>query len=290
MLQRRKTCAGQACGFVQIDAAVDLNLQAVAAICGLANAANQRHTFVRLVIGHAIATGLQGITDEMDERRVTGAAIPIPQHKVGQVFFWRPQALVHITGHGVQVEVPHAAKAVYAPANGLRQRRVVGLPVVRNALLDLSHAEFAVIHRRGLPRLVDLLPHQPQTLQRLGPGVQRHGPCTVQHRRVDVIFLAVGVDVGAGEGGLYQRCAVLGPGLPQLIDQAVFPPAQQRQGQGKAKICGIRGAAVRRVTHQRQHRALRRMHQYGGIRAGLQKIKRVLHQSILMLARLATAV
>ena len=256
----------------------------------LANAADQGHALVRLVVGHAVALGLQGLANQADEVRIAGRAIPVAQDKVGQGLLGRAQALVDIAGHGVQVDVPDPAETPHTPADGLRQRGVVGAPVALDALLHLGHAECAVVHRGGPTGLAELLPHQTQALQGLGAGVQRRGPGAVQHRGVDVVFLAVGIDVGARERRLDQGRAMLGPGLPQAVHQRVLAAAQLRQGQREPEIRRIGRAAVRGVAHQRQDLGLRRVHPHRGLRAGLQKIRQTGHQLILMLARWATAV
>ena len=210
----------------------------------LANAANQRHPFVGLVVSHAVALRLQGLANQVNERGVAGGAIAIAQHKVCQVLVGRAQPLIHITGHGVQVDVPHTAKAVHAPLNGLGQLCVIGAPVARNALLHFGHAELAVIHGRGLTRLVDLFPDQAQPLLRLDAGGQRRRPDTIEHGWIEVFFLAIGIDIGARKCGLYQRGTVLRKLLPQRVHMRVFPPAQQCHGYSHTKICRVGCATV----------------------------------------------
>jgi hypothetical protein len=73
----------------------------------------------------------------------------------------------------------------------------------------------------------------------------------------------------------------------------VLATAQQTHGHDGAEVLRIGRAAVRRVADYGQNLAPGRVHQHRLGRSGLQKIRHrhcALHQSSLILARLATAV
>ena len=101
LLHLRKVGTGLTRVFIQIDTAVDLNLQAMALVLGLPNAANQRHALLRVVVGHAIALALQRLANQADKGRVTGGDITVPQHKDRQLALGLTQTHKDIAGHGV---------------------------------------------------------------------------------------------------------------------------------------------------------------------------------------------
>src|SRR5260370_39815552 len=75
--------------------------------------------------------------------------------------------------------VPDAAKALHAVIDGLRQRRMVGTPVARDAVLHLGHRARAFIQRRGHAVPADALPDQAQALAGPDAGRPGHGPPAV---------------------------------------------------------------------------------------------------------------
>ena len=80
-----------------------------------------------------------------------------------------------------------------------------------------------------------------------------------EHRRVELVGLAVGVDVGARKaGGEEAGCRGRGGGK-QLVDEGIFGAAQRGERHRRLgdELGGIERAAVRRGYHQRDGLALR---------------------------------
>ncbi len=74
----------------------------------------------------------------------------------------------------------------------------------------------------------------------------------LEHRRVELIGLAVHIDVGARVAGEQQAAAVPRGGLDQLVDQGVLGAAHRHlaQPRGGAHVGGIEAARVGRGEHQ----------------------------------------
>ncbi len=65
----------------------------------------------------------------------------------------------------------------------------------------------------------------------MGPGLAQQPP-------VDLVLMAVGVDIAAGKEGGQQRGAFSGRIGEQLVDEGILGPAQQIEGCGMPKSSG----------------------------------------------------
>ena len=128
--------------------------------------------------------------------------------------------------------------------NGLLHGRVVRRVVGGDTLLHLGHAELAAVDG-GAAALAGIAPDKADAQAGLLARVERGGPGRVQHVRVDVVGVAVRVDVGARELGRQQRGAGRRQRFPQHMHVGVFARAQARERDGVAEVGGVLGAAVR---------------------------------------------
>ena len=244
--QRLKAGVGFARVFVHIDRTANFYLQRMAIELRLADAANQLHALVGFVIGHAVAKTLQSVANQVNELGRAGCAVAVTENKVSQRRrIAATQALVNVVGHGVQIQMPHRAKACHAAINRRGQRRVIGPPVMGDAVLNLSDRALALIQGSGHAILADALPDQAQTLLGFDAGRQRSWPLAINLRRVQVDLIAIRVDIGARKSRLQQGCAMLGPLVPQRVHMRVFTTAQQAHGHNVTKIGRIGRAAMR---------------------------------------------
>ena len=210
----------------------------------------------------------------MDELGRAGRAVAVAQHEVGQRRrIAASQSLVHIVGHGVQIQVPHGPEARHAVVDGLRQRRVIGAPVALDTVLHFGHGALALIQGSGHAGLADALPDQAQSLLCLDAGRQRRRPLALDLRRVQVGLVAIGIDIGTRKSRFQQCGAELGPAVPERGHMRVLAATQQTHGHDGAEVLGVGRAAVRRVADYGQNLAPGRVHQHRLGRSGLQKIR-----------------
>ena len=90
-----------------------------------------------------------------------------------------------------------------------------------------------------------------------------------EHARIELVGLAVDVDVGAREAGRQQRGAEARAGPEEFVDKAVFGPPQSHRvkPRGAQEISRILGTAMRRGEDKRQG-AHNRLLQIENIRLG----------------------
>ena len=69
-------------------------------------------------------------------------------------------------------------------------------------------------------------------------------PWLAQHLRIDLVLMAVGVDVDRGNKAVSSGRAMAGGALDQLVDKGVLGAAQQVDGHRMAEILGIVASAV----------------------------------------------
>ena len=152
------------------------------------------------------------------------------------------------------VEMPDRAEPGVRLVDRALKGGMVGPPVALDAALDLRPRQ-----RRGVERLArrQERPDQADAAADLGivHGVARPG--AVDHRRIELLQAAVGIDVAAREGRGDQHRAMAGCRAEQLVDIGIGRTEQFLQRQHGREIGRRQQAAVRAVEHGRHRGTLR---------------------------------
>ncbi len=182
--------------------------------------------------------GLHHLRHDADAAR----AVAVAQHHVGA----RPLVLgAGVRRHGMAVDQHRGAEVPVHAREQPPQRPMVGLVqpldapdgvVDRNALaVDFLGVAHHAGHRAESARH----PH--------GAGIGEGREPAVEHARVELVGLAVHVDIAAREMRVHQRIAAPNDAERELVDEAVLGPAQGQpvEPRGHQERARIHAAAVR---------------------------------------------
>ena len=141
-------------------------------------------------------------------------------------------------------------------ANERAERRVIGLVVALDARHGVGEAQLAAIDLGAVGDDAGDRAKPAAHPGRMGVDVGRQR--VLEHRRVELVGLAVDVDVGARKQRPDQRRAEARPGGEQLVDEAVLRAAQRGalEPGDRGEFGRIVAPAMRRGEYQR--RGLRR--------------------------------
>ena len=163
-----------------------------------------------------------------------GAAVAVAQHHVGACNALA--AFAHGAAHRVHrmaVDViDHPVLRVRGVEQGF-QRCLIGLQVVRDAVLHRGNAQSCVVDRRAV---VQRAPDQRLAQACLAAGLKVVRPRRVEQVQVDVAGSAVRINVAARKVCRQQGCAVSPCAGIELVHQHVLGAAQARHAQDRAKV------------------------------------------------------
>ena len=229
-------------GFVEIEFAVDFDLQGLRPLPFQPVAADDFAAFIRVVAGDGVAHMLQDFLYACREGRRAAGAVAIAEDEIGT-----GGAVFDAVGHGVDVE--QIARAELGEAFGdLRlQAGVIGAVIKVDAALDLGSGEGGAIERDAVAAEAA---DEAETGEGHFVGRQRGGPDAVERLGVDVGFGAVGVDHAARKFGGDKGSSRFGGAGDDFVDIGVFRLAQERQGAGIGEIDGVDAAAMGGIDDQ----------------------------------------
>ena len=155
--------------------------------------------------------------------------------------------IVYVT-HGMAVDMPDGAE----PTLGLRDHRaqflMIGTMVAGDARLYLGDAEPSVVDSHGG---ADQAAHDAEAAGAAMTGHDRMGPGLAEQQRVDLLLVAVGIDIAAREQGRQQRSAMSRRRREQLIDEGILGAPHHLDRRGEIEVWRIDAAAVRGIEHDR---------------------------------------
>ena len=151
-------------------------------------------------------------------------AVAVAEHDIGA----RPVVLgAGRRGHGVAVDQHGGAEIAVHAGQQAPQRAVIGL-------VEPLDAAQRIVDRDAL--VVDLLRVADHARDRAEPardphraGIGERGQAAVEHARVELVGLAVHVDIAAREMRPHQRVAARHHAGDQVVDEAVLRAAQGRE-------------------------------------------------------------
>src|SRR5690606_26431167 len=162
-------------------------------------------------------------------------------------------------GHRMQVQMPDHAEALHGQIDLFPELSMIGFVIAADAIFELTHPQLAVVH--GVA--IQVVPEQAVAETGFFSGPDLAGPGLGQNVRVDVVELAVHVDVTARKLGAEQGAPMARHGSPELVDIGIFRRTENGRRQHGVEILWVDAAAVWGITHQgngvclRQEQAVR---------------------------------
>ena len=230
--------------FVHIESSIDFYLQGMAAKTRLAVALGGETARIRLIPQNPQPLASKPTLRGIDQAWRASLAMVVPQDDV--------DPLVAVTNanargrgwHRMGIDQKGRAKEAVSLLDQTRQGSVVGPPAGLKPTLDFVGWNTATID--GLAACGHAWDHAQARCHTRRPMVERTWQGPFKHPRIELIGLAIGVDIGAWETSRKQWNAQGGRGGEQLVHEGVFRPAQcsKRNGGDFQEIRGIEVATV----------------------------------------------
>ena len=128
--------------------------------------------------------------------------------------------------HRMAVDQQAAAEALAALGDQRAERLVIGPVAGREASLGLGEGKLRAVDLAIVGGEARDAAEPGRDPRGIGDGARRQR--VLEHLRVELQRLAVGIDIGAGKQRLQQRHAMGRRGADQLIDMAILAQAQGR--------------------------------------------------------------
>ena len=185
----------------------------------------------------------------LDELWIAGDSVAVAEHDVGPAPFARG---VGSRRHRMAIDEQTAAEQCFGLFDKPAQRPVIGPVQPFNAAPNLRETKLL---RVNLFTAGDDPGDRAEThADARRSGVDEFWQSVGEHAGIELIGLAVDVDIGAREASRQQRGAEARTGREELIDKAVFGPPQRYrvEPRGGKEIGRILGTAMRRRENERK--------------------------------------
>jgi hypothetical protein len=212
---------------VHVKRAVDLDLHGMRAGCGRAVMFGDEAAGIGLVPLHDIALAPQSRFDHLDQRQVAARAVTVANDEIRlDAVGLRPRRAA-IGGHRMAVDQHGEAELPDRPLHQPPQGPVIRLVESLDPLQRVLHRQPARIDFLRLandPRDGAQAPGNPH-----GAGIDIGGELPLEHARVELVGLAVHVEIGAGKARLEERRADGRGSGEEILDIGVLGAAQRHR-------------------------------------------------------------
>ena len=216
------------------------------------------------IADHAQALAQEPVLQRIEHLTGGRCAEPVAQHHLGAPLTGAGHGIQRLMRHGMEIQKHRLAKPRLRGAHQPIERRMIGLPDLRDARLGLGAGDLAAINRAPIGHDTGNHPQPRRYARRL-----HHAAHALDHAGVKLIGAAVQIDPGARIFRRDQGRAQCGSGADQLIHIGVFrrPHHARIQNTGLQERRRIMPPGMRRGHNHRRQQLIRTFKAKGRVHA-----------------------